>query len=146
VTTIREARASDATAIAPLLGELGYPASAAAVVERLTRLKDFQRAVAFVAERDGVVVGVGTVHVFPSLHSPTIVAWLTSLVVSSQLAGQGIGKQLVRAAEEWARDAGATRLALTSGAQRTEAHAFYEHLGYEKTGVRLAKNLAPRDV
>jgi predicted N-acetyltransferase YhbS len=140
--TIREARASDAPAIAPLLGELGYPAASAEVVDRLAQLGNFQRAVAFVAERNGVVAGVATVHAFPSIHAATLVAWLTTLVVDSQLAGQGIGKQLVRAAEEWAREAGATRLSLTSGVQRTEAHAFYEHLGYKRTGVRLTRDLA----
>ena len=30
---------------------------------------------------------------------------------------------------------------VTSHARRTEAHRFYERLGYERTSVRLAKEL-----
>jgi GNAT superfamily N-acetyltransferase len=52
-----------------------------------------------------------------------------------------VGRALVSTVERWARDQGASRLSLTSGLHRAEAHRFYEHLGYEEKGVRLARPL-----
>jgi GNAT superfamily N-acetyltransferase len=139
--TIRAAAGADASAIADLVGQLGYPASVGEVVDRLERLRAFRDAVALVKEVDGRVVGVVTGHVFPSIHSTPPVAWLTTLVVDKRMHGRGVGRELVAAVEEWAKSQGAVRLSVTSGKQRGDAHAFYERLGYERTGVRLAKAL-----
>jgi GNAT superfamily N-acetyltransferase len=139
--TIRAAAGADASAIADLVGQLGYPASVGEVIDRLERLRAFGDAVTLVKEVDGRVVGVVTGHVFPSIHSTPPVAWLTTLVVDTSMHGRGIGRELVAAVEEWAKSQGAVRLSVTSGKQRGDAHAFYERLGYERTGVRLAKSL-----
>jgi GNAT superfamily N-acetyltransferase len=139
--SIREASSKDGGAIALLLGELGYPASPSAVVERLARLRAFPNAVAFVADLDGRPVGLVTVHAFPSIHSAENVALLTTVVVEVSHTRRSIGRRLVAAAEEWARELGAARLTVTSGLHRTGAHVFYERLGFERTGVRLTKSL-----
>ena len=140
---IRPATPSDAGDVAELLGVLGYPATAAEVRERLGRMDRLDWAVTLVAELEGRAVGIVTGHVLPSIHSTPPVAWLTTLVVNEALQGRGIGAQLTRAIEGWAREQGAVRLSLTSGLQRAGAHAFYERLGYERTGVRLTKSLQP---
>ena len=139
--TIRRATADDAAVIADLLGQLGYPASAGEVVERLEKLAAHGHAVTFVADRDGRVLGVATGHVYPSIHATRIAAWLTTLVVSDQVRASGVGRALTEAVENWARERGAERLNVSSGNQRHEAHAFYEHIGYERTGQRLTKKL-----
>ena len=138
---IRRAQPDDASAIADLLGQLGYPATAADVVTRLRALEGFGHAVTFVADREGAVAGVATAHAFPSLHATKIVAWLTTLVVGDTHRASGVGRSLAEAVERWAREQGAERLSLTSGNQRHDAHAFYEHIGYERTGQRLTKQL-----
>ena len=51
------------------------------------------------------------------------------------------GGQLVSAIESWARAAGAERISVTPGAHRAGAHAFYERLAYERSGLRLTKRL-----
>lgn len=140
---IRAATSEDAPAIAELLGILGYPASSDEVLARLARLDTMDWAVTLVADLDGRAVGVVTGHVFPSIHSTPVVAWLTSLVVSDRHQRQGIGGALTRAIEDWARKQGAIRVSLTSGLQRVAAHAFYQRLGYEHTGLRLTKPLHP---
>ena len=143
VVRIREAKATDADAIAELLGVLGYPATSAEVRKRLTRLKKLDSAVILVADLEGRAVGVVTGHVMAAIHSTPIVAWLTVLSVSDRHQQMGIGAKLTGAVEDWARKQGAIRVSLTSGLQRAGAHAFYERLGYERTGLRLTKALEP---
>lgn len=53
-------------------------------------------------------------------------AWVEDLAVSPQGRSTGIGKALLDAAKNWARDHGAVRLGLESGEARLEAHRFYE--------------------
>jgi GNAT superfamily N-acetyltransferase len=139
--TIRPASAVDATSIATLLGQLGYPSSAEDAVARLARLEAFSDATALVAELDGHVIGLVTCHVFPSIHAPALVAWVTTLVVDEQHLQKGAGRRLTGAVEQWARERGAVRISVTSGKHRDGAHAFYESIGYELTGVRLSKAL-----
>lgn len=139
---VRPAKASDAPAVAELLGQLGYPASAEDVIGRLARLQELPSIVAFVAEIDGRVAGVITGHVLAALHSTPLIAWLTALVVDDDCRHTGVGRQLAAAVEDWARSRGAARISVTSGKQRDDAHAFYERIGYERTGVRLTKPLA----
>jgi GNAT superfamily N-acetyltransferase len=141
MVNIRPARSDDAATIADLLGQLGYPATAAEVALRLTQLDEHGHAVTYVADRDGKVLGVVTGHVYPSIHASRIAAWLTTLVVSDQDRASGVGRALTEAVENWARERGAERLSVTSGNQRHGAHAFYERLGYERTGQRLTKKL-----
>jgi predicted GNAT family acetyltransferase len=86
-----------------------------------------------------------TVHLFDSLHTNDPTAWLTAVVVEEKVRGQGVGSALVERAEEWARQHGARRIALTSALRRTRAHKFYTDRDYEHTGVRLAKNFVQSD-
>lgn len=139
--SIRPAVATDAAAMADLLTQLGYPATADEVVARLARLEETPGSTALVAEHDGRVVGLVTGHVFRSIHATEPVAWLTALTVDARHHQKGIGRQLCAAMEEWSRRHGAARVSVTSGKHREGAHAFYENIGYERTGVRLTKVL-----
>lgn len=141
VPVVRAAAPADAPALAALVGQLGYPATAEEIEQRLARIDGFASAVAFVAEVGGRVAGVATAHAFPSIHAEHTVVWLTALVVDERHRGDGIGRLLTNTVEVWARERGATRLSLTSGIQRADAHAFYQRLGFTQTGVRLAKTL-----
>ena len=138
---IRAARASDARAISGLVAELGYPSPSEEIPQRLEVLEASGRAVALVAELDGRVIGLLTAHMLATLHHPHPVAWITTLVVSEGARGTGVGRLLVRGAEDWARTAGATRMSVTSGTQREDAHEFYRRSGYDGTGVRFGKSL-----
>ena len=142
MATLRAASAADAGALSALLSDLGYPAAADEIPKRLAALEGHPGAIAFVAEAEGRVIGVVTAHVFPAIHSKPPVAWLTALVVGQDSRGRGVGKLLVSRAEEWARAQGAAKLSVTSGLQRADAHAFYDGLGYERSGLRFTKPLA----
>src|SRR4051812_16943998 len=137
---IRPADSRDAAALSRLLGQLGYPTDAGDVPSRLDKLRARPGTTVLVAEDvGGEVIGAVTVHLFDSLHTDLPTAWLTAVVVEETVRSRGVGSAMVQHAETWAREHGARRIALTSALRRTRAHKFYKDLGYDQTGVRLAK-------
>jgi GNAT superfamily N-acetyltransferase len=138
---IRPAESFDAAALAVLLGELGYPADATQAASRLARVAADPQAVALVACTVSGVCGLATVHAHHALNRDEAAVQLTLLVVANGARGSGTGRCLIAAAEDWARQRGATRLVVTTAVHRAGAHAFYERLGYELTGRRYARPL-----
>ena len=55
--------------------------------------------------------------------------WLQDLVVSKEARSRGVGKELLDAATDWAREHGCTHLQLSSGLGRVDAHRFYRREG-----------------
>jgi GNAT superfamily N-acetyltransferase len=137
---LRRAIAEDAPALSRLLGELGHPAPAALVRDRLGELAALgERQVAIVAQLGSEIVGLATGFVTPVLHRPRPVGRLSVLVVAEGSRGHGVGRRLVEAAEEFFAGAACERIELTSGSERIEAHGFYERLGYHEMGKRFVK-------
>jgi len=136
---IREARQSDAEALADLLTELGFPASAADVAERLPRMHAAGE-VPLVAEADGLLGCIGW-HVMHVVHRPLPVGRITMLIVGAARRGRGVGKALVQAAEARLEQLGCGIIEVTSNAALADAHLFYERLGYRRTSYRFAKEV-----
>jgi len=132
---------ADAAALAGLIGQLGYEASVGDVAERLAAM-DAEGRVVLVAELDGAVVGCLSTSVMRVLHRPAPVGRISMMVVDEALRSRGIGALLVRAAEQALAAQGCYMMEVTSHMRRGEAHRFYEHLGYDKTSVRMARELA----
>lgn len=78
------------------------------------------------------------------LHRPAPVGRISMLVVDAKLRNRGIGEALVRAAEHALVASGCQIVEVTSNNARTDAHRFYERLGYERTSVRLAREPGKR--
>jgi GNAT superfamily N-acetyltransferase len=144
---IRAASPADASALASLLGELGYPSEADRVRARMARIlgargdSGTDSVVVASDERSGEVLGLLSVHQFAALHDDAPVALITALVVAERARGLGVGRQLVDRAIDTARLWGCTRLIVTTHVRRADAHAFYEHIGFELTGRRYVKTL-----
>ena len=68
-------------------------------------------------------------------------AQIEAVRVDASLRGQGAGAALMADAEARARAAGATLMQLTSNASRTDAHRFYERLGYAPSHIGFKKPL-----
>jgi GNAT superfamily N-acetyltransferase len=71
-------------------------------------------------------------------------ALIGGLVVAETARNKGTGRQLCKAAEDWARDRGMTRIRVRSNAIRERAHAFYLRDGYArvKTSAVFEKTLS----
>jgi GNAT superfamily N-acetyltransferase len=128
-TTIRSMNLSDSEQVASLAGELGYPSTPAQIEARFRGIEGNPDSRVLVAEGDGRVRG--WVHVFGHrLIESDGAAEVGGLVVDSGSRGSGIGRSLMAAAEAWARERGYARVVVRSNTIRTEAHRFYQNLGY----------------
>jgi len=67
-------------------------------------------------------------------------AGVESVRVDAQFRGQGIGKELMLFAIERAREEKCVSMQLTTNLDRTDAHRFYENLGFKGThlGMKLS--------
>ena len=140
---IRRARANDASRLAQLSGQLGYPATAAEITKRIRKLKPASLNALFVAEaHDAGVVGWAHVSVTHLVEVGTR-AELNGLIVAEGQRSLGAGARLLEAAEDWARKHGCPSMSVRSNVIRERAHKFYERQGYEhyKTQKAFRKSL-----
>ena len=138
---LRSASVIDADDVAALLSELGYPCSVADARERIRAITANDRQALVLARSGGRVCGLIALDFMYYLPLGTTTCRVTALVVTPTAQGLGIGRALLKEAERRARVGGAARIELTSGAQRTEAHAFYRACGYKDSSVRFVKLL-----
>ena len=136
---VRRAESGDAAQIAICLQSLGYGADADLVNAKLIAFGDDTDAV-LVACRGTLIVGVVSIHVTPLFHAPGHLARITALSIREGHKRQGVGTALMAAAEHWSWTSGASRVDLTSGNHRPEAHRFYESLGYGTDSRRFVKH------
>lgn len=141
---IRTAVAADAPAIAGLMGQLGYEASEALVIRKLAILAANACDSVLLAEMDGTVAGVISLHVLELFHAEGRIGRITSLVVDAGHRGNGVGEALVAAADRFFTGQGCVRAEVTSGDHRTAAHAFYAAQGYAPDERRFLKRYTVR--
>lgn len=139
--TIRTATAADAPPLAALLEQLGYEASPASIPTRLEALRTDGGIALVAVTEDGRVVGAASAATFSTLHADHPTGYITALVTDETFRRHGVGRQLVAALEQWARDHGCHRLSVTSAERRADAHAFYPSCGFPYSGRRFTKTL-----
>ncbi|NUS84276.1 MAG: GNAT family N-acetyltransferase [Streptomyces sp.] len=144
---IRRATADDIPAIVAMLADdpLGARrespddlAPYQAAFERIDR-DPGQRLV--VAIRDGRTVGTLQLTVIPGLSRRGATRSIIEAVrIHADERGGGLGTQLIQWAVDESRREGCVLVQLTSDATRTDAHRFYERLGFEAShvGFKLA--------
>jgi GNAT superfamily N-acetyltransferase len=97
------------------------------------------------AEADGRIVGLAEVYLrrdepHPLIHQYTY-GYLQSLMVTERWRGHSVGRELIAAAEAWAREHGATQLRLSAWEFAGGPVPFYEALGYQTMKRELMKPL-----
>jgi N-acetylglutamate synthase-like GNAT family acetyltransferase len=141
---IRPAEVGDAAALADLMTQLGYPTRTSEMEMRMEAICADRSYATFVAIGEGKVCGmIGTSTRYTYEHNGAS-AVIMVLVVSEKMRGHGVGHALVRAAEEDLAQRSIRRVAVYTHFRRTEAHEFYEQVGYIKNGFRLIKELPMR--
>jgi GNAT superfamily N-acetyltransferase len=88
----------------------------------------------YVAERQGEIVGTYQTTLTTTMSGQGSSSLTISAVQTrADLRGHGIGEQMMRFAVEEGRAKGARLVQLMSNGKRTDAHRFYERLGFSKS-------------
>ncbi len=137
---MREARAADLPAILGMLSQDTIPA------DRETDAADPRYLAAFeaigadpnqllvAAELEGRVVGTLQLSFIPGLSFRG--AWrgqIEAVRIAEGMRGQGLGARLIEWAVEQCRARGCFMVQLSSSSSRTDAHRFYERLGWSQS-------------
>ncbi len=125
--------------------ELGYDVDLDIVkkqIEKLTNDNKHNVIIGFENEQTRKIIGFVHAELYESLYMDTGLNIL-GLAVDSNFQGRGIGKRLMNAIEDYALKNNISYIRLNSNVRRTEAHKFYESIGYvcDKTQKRLIKKL-----
>jgi GNAT superfamily N-acetyltransferase len=86
--------------------------------------------VIFIAEKQSRVIG-SSCAIIDARLAEGIFGEIVSLVISKELRGFGVGKQLVYMSEEWLYKRVNT-IRIRANVIREDAHSFYNHLGYQE--------------
>jgi GNAT superfamily N-acetyltransferase len=127
---IRPATADDADRIAALFTEEGYPSGPSDILERLGRFDSLYSRV-LIADHDGEVLGFVAVHALPRFEHSDRIVRVMALVVDEGVRERGVGRRLMEAAEDVAREVGAAFVEVTAGHHRPDAARLYVELGYD---------------
>jgi GNAT superfamily N-acetyltransferase len=146
--TIREAGVHEVEAILPMYEWLFDPPgrtppwwNPGRARNALTEAISAPESAVFLAEQDGELIGL--ISAYLDLKSVRFGprCWVEDLAVHPDRRLRGIGTELVRRAQEWARERGATHFELDTGIARTDAQRFYERLGESHKGFSYSWEL-----
>jgi GNAT superfamily N-acetyltransferase len=129
---IRNAKAADAGQLVGLLGQLSYKLSLSQMEKRLKAYskKGYQ---VIVAETSSQIIGFITVVCYELFVQEGRGMHIESLVVDERYRRQGVGRNLLQAAENFAQlnDCKVIEFITYNHRRADGTHAFYEHMGYE---------------
>ncbi len=137
---VRDAKPADSKVLTKLIKFLGHEIDEKSVRKNIAKLAKAAEA-PLVATIDKKIVGMCGIHRMMTVHRPAPVGRISILVVAEEAQDQGIGRMLVDEAERRLRKSGCKMVEVTSNDRRTAAHAFYRHMGYERTSMRFMKKL-----
>ena len=129
---IRTVTPQDATGIAALSVELGYSFPAAQTAAHIALLQQSNYDQVYVAVVDEQVIG--WIHIFYAVRLECgLFCEIGGLIVGRDHQGKGLGKLLVNKAKEWCLSRGCSILRVRSNVKRTDAHEFYQAMGFQKS-------------
>ncbi|MCX8998879.1 GNAT family N-acetyltransferase [Rhizobiaceae bacterium BDR2-2] len=147
---IRPARQDDIPALVALYeaDEFGHgdsrdPAFLPAYRAAFAAIQDSSAEDLYVAELDGTIVGTFQTLMTTTLTGRGTLAMIIEAVQTrADCRGRGIGARMMAFCIDEARRRGVKTVQLTSNASRTDAHRFYERLGFVKSHAGFKMKLA----
>jgi N-acetylglutamate synthase-like GNAT family acetyltransferase len=139
---IRPATLGDTQAVKELFQELiGHQLSDEDVINRITYVQKSPIDSFYVYEIDNKIQGVLAFRIRENIEENSRYGEISVIVVKSGSRKNGIGKKLMKYAEEIAQEKKCIGTWLVSGFGREEqAHPFYKELGYKISGYRFVKH------
>ena len=85
----------------------------------------------FIAEEEEKILGSLYICIIPNLsNNGKSIGFIENVIIDEKYRNKGIGKKLIEMAIEYARENNCYKVSLQSGIKRTEAHKFYEKIGF----------------
>lgn len=139
--SIRDFQPGDMAGITALTNELGYPTTLEQMTARMNTLATQDNYRTFVAVINNQVAGYTGLCKNYFWEQDGHYLRIQALVVNRDHRRQGVGEQLIHAAEQMARQTGAKILLLNCGnrEERQAAHQFYREMGFEPKSTGYIK-------
>jgi GNAT superfamily N-acetyltransferase len=136
---IRKASLDDLQKIALLLGHLGYPTRPSELEPVFAGILGNPEMGVFLAvTADHEVAGFISLRCFSVLRLKGFQVSIQELVVDPSFRGHGIGRALIRCAEQFARERGAVRIEVHTNRERESyRRRFYEKNGFVPSNTAL---------
>ena len=138
---IREAEPRDAQAIERLYQEL-LPNNLNTKVlgERIEEIQNNPNSFLLVCEIDQKVIGTAHLHIcLDALVENRPFGVVERVIITEHVQSKGYGSALMKAIENICIQKNCMKIFLTSGASRSEAHHFYEKLGFDGESSKAFK-------
>ncbi len=142
VMIYREFKSGDISAVRDILeNDLGYNCELDKLNNRINEMQKRGNYQIFVAcDGDKIVGYIGCVS-YLAFELENEGMKIIALAVSKEHRRKGIGTQLLKTAEQWAKENNIEVVLLNSGLPREDAHAFYESQGYFKKSYGFIKRI-----
>ena len=143
---IRDADDHDLPGVLKLLAESGIDGGQSFTLdearEHFARIRRWPNWRLLVAVIDGEIAGSYTLLIMDKLGKRgTPAGVVEDVAVLPSRQGQGIGRAMMEHARAECRRAGCYKLALSSNLKRTDAHRFYDSLGFQRHGFSFLTDL-----
>ncbi|HZY39732.1 MAG TPA: GNAT family N-acetyltransferase [Mucilaginibacter sp.] len=140
---IRDAVEDDIEELTALMTDLGYPATVEEFRTRFENISahpDYRTIVAMLGNEMVGMAGLSK-NIFYEMNGNYM--RILAFVVKKSCRKLGIGKILIEASEDWAREQGLHTVVISSGnrTERDAAHAFYKKMGYAIKSSGFVKKL-----
>ncbi|KMK75625.1 GNAT family N-acetyltransferase [Alkalihalobacillus pseudalcaliphilus] len=95
----------------------------------------------YIAEESGDFLGYIELNIQEDFFTNRKQAYVSAIAVTEKGEGKGIGKVLMKKAEEWAVNQELSEVILDVFLSNKRAIGLYEHLGYQQEIVKMVKKL-----
>ncbi|MDR1219246.1 MAG: GNAT family N-acetyltransferase, partial [Treponema sp.] len=86
----------------------------------------------YIAKDNGKIIGSCYICIIPNLtRGGKSIGFIENVITDKEYRRRGIGKRIIGNAVEYAKEQNCYKVILQSGNKRTEAHTFYESIGFD---------------